>query len=100
MPTSEAPAEVNEPKGPSDGSPQTGSSAQETSITGSILGLDTFSARDPEPREIESREVPAGDESANRPSAPARGSRWVDYDHHELLEMISDLEDERRWARL
>ncbi|HEX3891139.1 MAG TPA: TonB family protein [Terracidiphilus sp.] len=27
-------------------------------------------------------------------------SRWVDYDTHELLEMISDLEDERRWARL
>jgi hypothetical protein len=24
----------------------------------------------------------------------------VDYDTHELLEMISDLEDERRWARL
>jgi outer membrane biosynthesis protein TonB len=29
-----------------------------------------------------------------------RGSRWVDYDTHELLEMISELEDERRWARL
>jgi outer membrane biosynthesis protein TonB len=29
-----------------------------------------------------------------------RGSRWVDYDTHELLEMIGDLEDERRWARL
>ena len=27
-------------------------------------------------------------------------SRWIDYDTHELLEMISDLEDERRWARL
>jgi hypothetical protein len=35
-------------------------------------------------------------------SAPpvVRGSRWVDYDTHELLEMISELEDERRWARL
>jgi hypothetical protein len=35
-------------------------------------------------------------------SAPlvTRSSRWVDYDTHELLEMISDLEDERRWARL
>jgi hypothetical protein len=32
---------------------------------------------------------------------PARStSRWVDYDTHELLEMISELEDERRWARL
>jgi TonB family protein len=40
----------------------------------------------------------------NQPSAAAssgRGtSRWVDYDTHELLEMISELEDERRWARL
>ena len=27
-------------------------------------------------------------------------SRWVDYDTHELLQMISELEDERRWARL
>jgi len=39
-----------------------------------------------------------------RPDAPVpvvvRGSRWVDYDTHELLEMISELEDERRWARL
>ncbi len=41
------------------------------------------------------------------PSSPAepaplavRGSRWVDYDTHELLEMIGELEDERRWARL
>ena len=32
--------------------------------------------------------------------AVVRGSRWVDYDTHELLEMISELEDERRWARL
>jgi outer membrane biosynthesis protein TonB len=33
--------------------------------------------------------------------APAvvRGSRWLDYDTHELLQLISDLEDERRWAR-
>ncbi len=39
------------------------------------------------------------------PSEPERrpsvgGSRWIDYDTHELLEMISELEDERRWARL
>lgn len=27
-------------------------------------------------------------------------SRWIDYDTHELLDMISELEDERRWARL
>lgn len=32
--------------------------------------------------------------------AAAGGSRWIDYDTHELLQMISELEDERRWARL
>jgi len=40
----------------------------------------------------------AGPESEARPVV--RGSRWVDYDTHELLTMISELEDERRWARL
>ena len=95
MPTSEAPAEVDEPKGPTETSPQPGSSVQETSITGSILGLDTFSTRDLEPREETS---PA--ETDEPASPPARGSRWLDYDTHELLEMISELEDERRWARL
>src|SRR3974390_716283 len=30
----------------------------------------------------------------------ASTSRWADYDTHELLQMISELEDERRWARL
>ena len=32
--------------------------------------------------------------------APLSQSRWLNYDSHELLEMISELEDERRWARL
>jgi TonB family protein len=100
MPTSEAPAEVNEPKGPAEASPQPGSSAQETSITGSILGLDTFSASDLEPREEVSPLEP-GEEAADEAGfSKARGSRWLDYDTHELLEMISELEDERRWARL
>jgi hypothetical protein len=31
---------------------------------------------------------------------PRSTSRWIDYDTHELLEMISELEDERRFARL
>ncbi len=104
MPTSEAPAEVNEPKGPAESSPQADSSAQESSITGSILGLDTFSTRDLEPREVaplEPHEVALGeDAAADAASSAVRGSRWVDYDTHELLEMISELEDERRWARL
>jgi TonB family protein len=90
MPTSEAPADVNEPKGPTESSPQKGGPAKETSIAGSILGLDTFSERDLEPRETEPRKLD---------SPAVRGSRWVDYETHELLEMIGELEDERRWAR-
>jgi hypothetical protein len=45
----------------------------------------------------------AGQESSPIEGESQRGfstSRWVDYDTHELLEMISELEDERRWARL
>jgi outer membrane biosynthesis protein TonB len=72
MPTSEAPADVNEPNEPQ---------------TSPIATQDKESP------------VPAG-ESSQSASPSLRGSRWVDYDTHELLEMISELEDERRWARL
>jgi len=45
--------------------------------------------------------VPPSAGTDSEDSAPVvRGNRWVDYDTHELLEMISELEDERRWARL
>ena len=74
MPASEVPTDVNEPKGPATTSPETASPNQ-----GGAPG-------DGEPPE---------------PATPVvRGSRWVDYDTHELLSMISELEDERRWARL
>jgi TonB family protein len=44
---------------------------------------------------------PAGGDQARAPeSRVVRGSRWVDYDTHELLQLIGDLEDERRWARM
>ncbi|HXR39386.1 MAG TPA: hypothetical protein VN776_09850 [Terracidiphilus sp.] len=47
---------------------------------------------------------PGPQEPLQQPVASAspvvQGSRWLDYDTHELLEMISELEDERRWARL
>ena len=39
-------------------------------------------------------------EEARQARLSVGGSRWVDYDTHELLDMISELEDERRWARL
>jgi outer membrane biosynthesis protein TonB len=74
MPTSEAPTDVNEPKGPAE----------------TNLGPDSPEQGSPA--------------SPPQPLAPialsSGGSRWVDYNTHELLEMISDLEDERRWARL
>src|ERR1035438_4020836 len=50
-----------------------------------------------EPGQPEATPAPAGDGAA---PPPLGKSRWLDYDSHELLEMISELEDERRWARL
>ncbi len=72
MPTSQAPPNINEPNEPPQASPESG----------------------PQPV----AETPAAlQEPAER---VVRGSRWVDYDTHELLQMITELEDERRWARL
>jgi TonB family protein len=105
MPTSEAPDKVNDPEQPDN---QAEESPRERAITGSILGLSVarpFEAGN-EPG-IEPPSDAAGKKtgpldpdpgSANRPAM--RGSRWGDYDTHELLEMIGELEDERRWARL
>jgi TonB family protein len=85
MPTSEVPTDVNEPRGPAEQAPQAGSPERETRIPGSILGIDTINER-----EVGAREA----------RAPRSSSRWVDYDAHELLQLISELEDERRWSRL
>lgn len=86
MPISQAPAEVNEPKGSAEQSPQTESSVPEMPAPGGFLGLPLN---------------PKGPlETSPSDSRGLRGSRWVDYDTHELLEMISELEDERRWSRL
>ncbi|UWZ86454.1 TonB C-terminal domain-containing protein [Occallatibacter riparius] len=56
-------------------------------------GSSQLSAPQPDP----SPEPPLRPEPERQPRST---SRWVDYDTHELLEMISELEDERRWARL
>lgn len=86
MPISEPQTEVNEPKGPGEPGLQSGSPSQETSIPGSILGLDTINEG-----EVHDREA----------RTPVRSSsRWVDYETHELLHLIGELEDQRRWARL
>ena len=99
MPTSQAPTEVTEPEGTPEASPgasvaqspQTDDSAPESSapdpsVPGGFLGLPLN---------------PKGPLKTNGSGPSAlRGSRWVDYDTHELLEMIGELEDERRWSRL
>ena len=62
----------------------------------------------PEDERIWEEDSPAEEEAAPADSNGSRTrvlrgaatSRWVDYDTHELLMMISELEDERRWARL
>ena len=76
MPPSEAPNDVIEPSG----EPETSAAPTQDASKGSgaLAGGPEF---EPGPRAV-------------------RGSRWVDYDTHELLEMIGELEDERRWARL
>ncbi|MGA3370674.1 MAG: energy transducer TonB [Terracidiphilus sp.] len=71
MPTEEAPTDVNEAQGPTEPTPGPDAPA----LAGEL-------------RQPELASVGMG------------GSRWVDYDAHELLQLISDLEDERRWARL
>jgi len=90
MRTSEVPVEVNKPKGRAEASLQIGEPEREIRVPGSILGLDTVPDR---------VSGPAADSLDSVPPA-ASTSRWVDYDTHELLQMISELEDERRWSRL
>jgi hypothetical protein len=80
MPTSEAPADVNEPRKLPEANPDLSPEASQGS------GSTAQDSPAPESRESASPTV--------------RGSRWIDYDTHELLEMIGELEDERRWARL
>lgn len=74
MPTSEAPADLNEPR--------------------------QLPEQDPNRSSAASGQDESAEEQRASSSPVVRGSRWVDYDTHELLQMISELEDERRWARL
>ena len=76
MPTDQAPSDVNGPNEPAGVNPSRASLASDDEAVGEEL----------RPAESESPVV--------------RGSRWIDYDTHELLVLISELEDERRWSRL
>jgi hypothetical protein len=80
MPIREAPADVNEPSKPT-----------ETNPTASPTVVEEV---------LEQDETTSGSESRTTANTSIGASRWVDYDTHELLSMISELEDERRWARL
>jgi hypothetical protein len=88
MPLSVVPTSVNEPQDedPSGASPET--AGERSTAENGLVDSD--------------RPQPDGPEPDSEGSGPrrVRGSRWVDYDTHELLNMISELEDERRWARL
>lgn len=76
MPTSEEKTTANQPNEPPGAAPDKDSNGIRTPNSTNESGSS------------ESR-LPAGSRS-----------RWVDYDTHELLNMISELEDDRRWARL
>jgi outer membrane biosynthesis protein TonB len=95
MPTSEAKPTAQEPQEPAETKPKRASTGP--------LNL-TFSEDDrPFDEEVSaSEDGPHADEGGQkaRIGRGAATSRWVDYDTHELLQMIGELEDERRWARL
>jgi outer membrane biosynthesis protein TonB len=95
MPTSEAKTTANEPHEPAATRPKRASTGP--------LNL-SFPENDRPfieqiPASEDGLETDEGGEK-NRIRRGAATSRWVDYDTHELLNMISELEDERRWARL
>jgi hypothetical protein len=82
MPTSEAKTSANEPNEPAATPPKRASTGP--------LNLS-----------FPERPLPSEEDGSSGPiRRGASPSRWVDYDTHELLSMISELEDERRWARL
>jgi hypothetical protein len=96
MPTSEAKPTAQEPQEPAETRPKRASTGP----------LNLTSPEYDRPLSEDSRYAAEGqsqvDEGTERPRVGrgAATSRWVDYDTHELLNMISELEDERRWARL
>ncbi len=103
MPLSIVPTSQNDPvksKEPSGAAPETptpdqGATPGRKTIPNSSQNSHQVNDLEPD----SDQDSPATDpEPANSPVV--RGSRWIDYDTHELLEMISELEDERRWARL
>ncbi|MGA8087559.1 MAG: hypothetical protein WCA10_09645 [Terracidiphilus sp.] len=95
MPTSEAKHTAQEPDEPVAIAPKRASTGP---LNLAFPALDVPYQQDGGSADKESPETDEGGGRAVRRGAAT--SRWVDYDTHELLEMITELEDERRWARL
>ncbi len=95
MPTSEAKPTAQEPQEPAETKPKRASTGP--------LNL-TFPEDDrPIDEEVSASDDDLQADEGGQKARIGRGaatSRWVDYDTHELLQMIGELEDERRWARL
>jgi len=96
MPTSEAKHTAQEPDEPAEISPKRASTGPlNLSFPVKDLPYQQNDSLSPE------EELLPVEGASSRPiRRGAATSRWVDYDTHELLQMISELEDERRWARL
>jgi TonB family protein len=96
MPSSETPTDVAEPNGPAETILDTSREAESPELAGPAChASDQVSALRASPG------TPGAEPLEPEQGPPVvRGSRWVDYNTHELLEMIGELEDERRWARL
>ncbi len=100
MPLSVVPTSVNEPKEPTGATPEPVDAAPRLE-NGRPAGSDSDRVSGKSDEVGADSEQNSGEIGSERNGSPvARGSRWIDYDTHELLEMISELEDERRWARL
>jgi outer membrane biosynthesis protein TonB len=95
MPIREAPVDVNEPtNGPG---ARAGTEFESDLETG---GESPAAGADPKHNADRATSVNGAASGSGNGTPVVRGSRWIDYDTHELLEMIGELEDERRWARL
>ena len=95
MPTSEAKTTANEPREPAEALPKRASTGP--------LNLAYPEDDRPFGERVSASEDGLQTDEGGEKARVRRGastSRWVDYDTHELLNMISELEDERRWARL
>ena len=96
MPLSVVPTSVNEPKDPT----EVPSASVGTALGGNGRPAASRSEGTSPGFDLEAERNRDGAGPEREASPTVRGSRWIDYDTYELLEMISELEDERRWARL